>query len=233
MSTDAGATASLAVDAVIPRGSIAPITVWLCRPGLADDPCTSSLTATAVTASGSTSIVKASVAPNPRFDCFYVYPTVSRELMTNADLRVQKTEIAAAVTQASRFSQVRRVYAPIFGQVSLPDSRSIRASMCPPPPTRPPTTACSPASRSTSGDTTTVAQSCSSDTPRARPSSSPCFNTGSITRRRYATDSYSRSFRWRSRGSDRCARRRQFFAHSAVFPIRGGRIRPRLLKLSG
>jgi hypothetical protein len=62
--------------------------------------------------------VKASVALNPHFDCFYVYPTVSRELTTNADLRVQKTEIAAAVAQASRFSQVCRVYAPIYQQVT-------------------------------------------------------------------------------------------------------------------
>ena len=118
VAADAGATASTAIGGVTPRGSTASSTVWLCRPGLANDPCTSSLTATAVTASGTTSVVKASVAPNPHFDCFYVYPTVSRELTTNADLRVQKTEIAAAVTQASRFSQVCRVYAPIYQQVT-------------------------------------------------------------------------------------------------------------------
>jgi hypothetical protein len=113
-----GGAASSASAGVTPRGSTAPATVWLCRPGINDDPCTSSLTATAITASGATSVLKASDAPNSRFDCFYVYPTVSRELTTNADLKVQKTEIAAAVAQASRFSQVCRVYAPIYRQVT-------------------------------------------------------------------------------------------------------------------
>jgi Protein of unknown function (DUF3089) len=94
-------------------------TVWLCRPGLADDPCRSSLAATVVTASGSASTVAARPAANPRFDCFYVYPTVSREPAANADLRIQKTEIAAAEAQASRFSEACRVYAPIYRQVTL------------------------------------------------------------------------------------------------------------------
>ncbi len=96
-----------------------PPTVWLCRPGLADDPCSSSLATTVVGASGASSIVNARPSKDSRFDCFYVYPTVSRELTTNADLRIQKTEIAAAIAQASRFSQVCRVYAPIYRQVTL------------------------------------------------------------------------------------------------------------------
>ena len=94
-------------------------TVWLCRPGLIDDPCTSSLAATVIPASGATSVVKASDATSSAFDCFYVYPTVSQELSTNADLTVQKTEIAAAVAQASRFSRVCRVFAPMYRQVTL------------------------------------------------------------------------------------------------------------------
>jgi hypothetical protein len=94
-------------------------TVWLCAPGLANDPCTSNLTATRVTASGASSVENAKPAQNTPFDCFYVYPTVSRELSANADLRVQKTEVDAAVAQASRFSQVCRVYAPMYRQVTL------------------------------------------------------------------------------------------------------------------
>jgi hypothetical protein len=94
-------------------------TVWLCRPGLADDPCTADLDKTVVAASGATTVVDQSPAANPRFDCFYVYPTVSRELTMNADLRVQKPEIAAAVAQASRFSRVCRVFAPVYRQVTL------------------------------------------------------------------------------------------------------------------
>jgi hypothetical protein len=90
--------------------------VWLCRPGVAADPCTSNLTTTVVSSSGPSSIQRARPAPNPRFDCFYAYPTVSTEAGTNADLTVQPAETAAAVQQASRFSQVCRVWAPMYRQ---------------------------------------------------------------------------------------------------------------------
>src|SRR5580658_690949 len=91
-------------------------TVWLCRPGLADDPCAGNLDATAVAADGSTTSRPASPAPDPRFDCFYVYPTVSTQPTDNADLKVQRVEIDAAISQAARFSQVCRVWAPMYRQ---------------------------------------------------------------------------------------------------------------------
>jgi hypothetical protein len=94
-------------------------TVWLCRPGLADNPCTANLDKTVVEASGATSAVDTSPAASSRFDCFYVYPTVSGELATNADLRVQKAETDVAEAQASRFSRVCRVFAPMYRQVTL------------------------------------------------------------------------------------------------------------------
>jgi hypothetical protein len=94
-------------------------TVWLCRPGLYDDPCTADLDKTVVKASETVSVVDVSPAHSSRFDCFYVYPTVSRELAANADLRVQKAEINVAIAQASRFSRVCRVYAPMYRQVTL------------------------------------------------------------------------------------------------------------------
>ena len=96
-------------------------TVWLCRPGLANDPCTSSLATTVLSASGARRVVDTRPAAGSRFDCFYVYPTVSRELSPNSDLRVQPAEVAAAVAQASRFSSVCRVYAPMYRQVTLAD----------------------------------------------------------------------------------------------------------------
>ena len=91
-------------------------TVWLCRPGLPADPCTSSLQTTVVQASGATSVVNASVNVASKFDCFYVYPTVSREKMLNADLRIQNSETNMAIEQASRFSSVCRVWAPVYRQ---------------------------------------------------------------------------------------------------------------------
>jgi hypothetical protein len=91
-------------------------TVWLCRPGLANDPCTASLNTTSISASGARTVQHASVASSSKFDCFYVYPTVSAEPGANANLAVQPAEVGAAITQASRFSQVCRVYAPIYRQ---------------------------------------------------------------------------------------------------------------------
>ena len=91
-------------------------TVWLCRPGQPDDPCTASLTATAVPAQGPRSVESSSTDPSSGFDCFYVYPTVSTQQSDNASLEIQPGERAAAEAQASRFSQVCRVWAPMYRQ---------------------------------------------------------------------------------------------------------------------
>jgi hypothetical protein len=91
-------------------------TVWLCRPGQANDPCTANLDSTAVSASGSTTTSSPADATASKFDCFYVYPTVSAQTTPNANLVVQTTEIVTAEDQASRFSQVCRVWAPMYRQ---------------------------------------------------------------------------------------------------------------------
>jgi hypothetical protein len=94
-------------------------TVWLCNPTQAADPCASSRAATAVTARGATSPSLSPASPTTRrFDCFYVYPTVSTETTANADLTVQPAETTAAVVQASRFSQRCTVWAPMYRQVT-------------------------------------------------------------------------------------------------------------------
>jgi DUF3089 family protein len=93
--------------------------VWLCSPGQAADPCTSSLRATVVPAHGATTIQDAQASASSAFDCFYVYPTVSTESSDNADLRIQTAEVDAAIAQAARFSQVCRVWAPMYRQVTL------------------------------------------------------------------------------------------------------------------
>lgn len=94
-------------------------TVWLCQPGQVDDPCTSSLTATAVPAAGASTVSQASDDPTSPFDCFYVYPTVSLQRRTNANLRVNQAEVDSAIAQASRFSSVCQVWAPVYRQVTL------------------------------------------------------------------------------------------------------------------
>ncbi len=95
-----------------------PSTVWLCRPRLSDNPCTSNLTTTVVRANG-TYIQRTRPAAKPPVDCFYVYPTVSTQPTANANLHIDPQERAVAIAQASRFSQVCRVYAPMYPQLTL------------------------------------------------------------------------------------------------------------------
>jgi len=92
---------------------------WLCRPGQAHDPCTTSLTATVIPASGPTHVVHTGDAAHPGIDCFYVYPTVSEQTGVLANLAIDPAETAVAVAQASRFSEACRVYAPIYPQLTL------------------------------------------------------------------------------------------------------------------
>jgi hypothetical protein len=94
-------------------------TVWLCRPGLADNPCESDLTTTVMSADGSSTTEAAAPAEDPPIDCFYVYPTVSGQQTENASLDIDPEEKAVALQQASRFSQVCKVYAPMYRQLTL------------------------------------------------------------------------------------------------------------------
>ena len=55
----------------------------------------------------------------PPIDCFYVYPTVSEQEGPNADLTIEPQETQIAIDQASRFSQVCQVYAPMYRQLTL------------------------------------------------------------------------------------------------------------------
>ncbi len=93
--------------------------VWLCRPGMAHDPCSGDLTATVVRADGTTSLQQARPAANPPVNCFYVYPTVSLQSTGNANLAVQPAELAVAADQAARFSTVCRVWAPMYRQLTV------------------------------------------------------------------------------------------------------------------
>ena len=60
--------------------------VWLCRPGPADDPCAASLDTTVVQASGSCTIKRVVAPSSSRFDCFYLYPAVTSQTTDNANL---------------------------------------------------------------------------------------------------------------------------------------------------
>jgi len=111
-----GASAS---SATAPSGHGGAKTVWLCRPGASSDPCSTSLATTVVTGDGQRTVDDVSAASHQRFDCFYVYPTVSAESTNNANLAIQPAETSVAKTQAAPFSQVCRVFAPMYRQVTV------------------------------------------------------------------------------------------------------------------
>ena len=91
---------------------------WLCLPGRAD-PCGSPLPTTALNPNGYGSVGRSVPATNPPVDCFYVYPTVSRDAGDNSDLTAGPEEIATASVQIARFSTVCRTYAPLYRQATL------------------------------------------------------------------------------------------------------------------
>jgi hypothetical protein len=95
-------------------------TTWLCKPGLASNPCLNSEETTVELANGKSFIEKAQPAKKPPIDCFYVYPTVSSQFTENANEEIGPEELAIAESQASRFSQVCSVYAPIYPQLTIP-----------------------------------------------------------------------------------------------------------------
>jgi hypothetical protein len=111
--------AALAALAVM-AATAAAETTWLCKPGLASNPCLNSEETTVELANGKSVIEKAKPAKSPPIDCFYVYPTVSSQFTENANEEIDPEEDAIAESQASRFSQVCNVYAPIYPQLTIP-----------------------------------------------------------------------------------------------------------------
>jgi len=116
----AGLAAAILVAALVLLPGRASATVWLCKPGIAHDPCETDLTTTVFTPPRTTGKVR-KIRPDrhPKVDCFYVYPTVSDQTTTNADLTIDPVERSIALSQAARYSQHCRVFAPIYRQVTL------------------------------------------------------------------------------------------------------------------
>ena len=93
---------------------------WLCRPGLADSVCDRDLDATVVEAGGTTTVEPFVPAEDAPIDCFYVYPTISRDEGLTADLEPgEDEEIGAVLNQAARLGSVCDVYAPAYRQATL------------------------------------------------------------------------------------------------------------------
>jgi hypothetical protein len=91
---------------------------WLCLPGR-NDVCSTPLATTALNPNGYGSTGRSSVARAAPVDCFYVYPTVSRDRGLNSDMRAGGDERIAAETQFARFASVCRPFAPIYRQMTV------------------------------------------------------------------------------------------------------------------
>jgi hypothetical protein len=103
---------------LIPGADAAGI-LWLCMPGQKDNPCAGDLSTTVIDAKGNRTVETPAVATDPKIDCFYVYPTTSRQTGTNATIQIDPEERQAAAAQAALFSQVCKVYAPIYPQMTI------------------------------------------------------------------------------------------------------------------
>jgi len=93
---------------------------WVCRGDLDGDPCDGDMNATNIKRRGQTRVEKWKPAKKPKFDCFYVYPTISLDQTGNSDLvPAADEEIYVARQQAARLGSVCRVFAPVYRQITL------------------------------------------------------------------------------------------------------------------
>jgi hypothetical protein len=118
----AAAALWLAAPAVADAPAAAPDyasdSAWICLPGRADA-CGGPLATTALNANGYGSTGQVLPGKDAKVDCFYVYPTISRDPGLNSDLVPGIEENAAAAVQLARFGGVCRTYAPLYRQVTL------------------------------------------------------------------------------------------------------------------
>ena len=113
--------AVVALAALCAAGSANASTKWLCGPGVANDPCRPSLSTTLYRGWGErTGTVTPKRDRDRGVDCFYVYPTVSDQQTRLATKRVDPELRSIALYQAARFSQLCRVYAPVYRQATVP-----------------------------------------------------------------------------------------------------------------
>jgi len=97
---------------------------WLCRPGR-HDACDIDLATTVVAGDGTLKREPFRAAANAPIDCFYVYPTISTDPGANSDMTPDPAELNVVAQQFARFSQVCKVYAPVYRQITLVGLRRV------------------------------------------------------------------------------------------------------------
>jgi hypothetical protein len=114
-------SAALADDTATPpvKNDYSNAANWLCLPGRADDACSTDEDSTVVKADGT--LIKETFRPvkNAPVDCFYVYPTVSRDPGMFSDMLAGREEMGVIAQQFARFGSVCKTYAPLYRQFTL------------------------------------------------------------------------------------------------------------------
>lgn len=110
---------------IAPAMAKAEETVWICKPGQADDLCAGTIDGTVNPPPGQAPQPLGYARPaDAPVDCFYLYPTQSEQAGPNADLQKDPPIRRVVVQQARMFSTVCDVYAPIYRQVTLNGDQS-------------------------------------------------------------------------------------------------------------
>ena len=92
---------------------------WICLPGR-QDACARPLPTAELEPNGYGAVTTSTPAADPPIDCFYVYPTVSRDPTPNSDLNPGASEeIGATMVQFARFSSVCKTYAPLYRSATV------------------------------------------------------------------------------------------------------------------
>lgn len=121
----AAASPAAASPAATPRNDYAQAANWLCLPGH-KAACDADQDATIIAANGATKLEKFAPAKAPAIDCFYVYPTVSRDPGIVSTMAAAPEELRVVAQQFARFGQVCRLFAPLYRQFTL---AALRARM--------------------------------------------------------------------------------------------------------
>lgn len=93
------------------------VSSWLCRPGN-DLACQAGLDAVAVRPDGSRAAEPFVPAAHPEIDCFYIYPTASRQTGMYADMQASPELLQVARAQAGRLASRCRLFVPIYRQIT-------------------------------------------------------------------------------------------------------------------
>lgn len=104
---------------------------WMCLPGR-DDACASPDTVE-LGPNGYGAPVVTHAAANAPVDCFYLYPTVSRDAGFNSDLSPGMEERMGIQIQFARFTSVCRPFAPLYRSGTVAAVRSVMDGLNPDP----------------------------------------------------------------------------------------------------